>query len=245
MHAMHSIAIPQEAKRHNVHTMQAFLHSVQVMQENLHRRNREETGGPLPQTPTRRNSKQHRCVQTSCTPPLEHFFHYPHPSITTSSKMVVWLLNIAIRTPPSLEATLWSKGHQSQAQRSLIERHVEQDHWHWNKKNCYWGIGKKLSEKNIDHFFYLCSFETGFCFDQWRMEYRSQAWHHFMSKLCRSWFARSEGFQRVIPSWCCRKCFDIGSKIAWFLCEHRTGEWEVGETFLKWFIIHEDKIEFL
>ena len=36
--------------------------------ENLHRRNRDETGGPLPRTPTRRRTKQHRCVQTSRAP---------------------------------------------------------------------------------------------------------------------------------------------------------------------------------
>ena len=39
--------------------------TVKDLQENLHRRNREETGGPLPRTPTRRRAKQHRCVQTS------------------------------------------------------------------------------------------------------------------------------------------------------------------------------------
>ena len=37
-------------------------------QENLHRRNREETGGLLPRTPTRRRTKKHRCVQTSRAP---------------------------------------------------------------------------------------------------------------------------------------------------------------------------------
>ena len=45
-----------------------LLHNLQAMQENLHRGNREETGGPLPQTPTRRKTKLHRCVQTSRAP---------------------------------------------------------------------------------------------------------------------------------------------------------------------------------
>ena len=45
-----------------------LLHNLHAMQENLHRRNREETGGPLPRTPTRRRTKQHRCVQTSRPP---------------------------------------------------------------------------------------------------------------------------------------------------------------------------------
>ena len=39
-----------------------------AMQENLHRGNREETGGLLPRTPTRRRTKQHKCVQTSRAP---------------------------------------------------------------------------------------------------------------------------------------------------------------------------------
>lgn len=181
------------------------------------------------------------------SPPLEHFFDYPHPSIT-------FIFQDGGMTSQHCNSNpTFSGGH------SLIKRSPKSSSKIIDWKTCRarsltlkqkqfllrYTVGKKLSKKNIDHFFYLCSFETGFCFDQWRMEYRSQAWHHFMSKLCRSWFARSEGFQRVIPSWCCRKCFDTGGKIAWFLYEHRTGEWEVGETFLKSFIIHEEKIEFL
>ena len=38
------------------------------MQDNLHSQNREEPGGPLPRTPTRCRTKQHRCVQTSRAP---------------------------------------------------------------------------------------------------------------------------------------------------------------------------------
>ena len=45
-----------------------ILHNLHAMQENLHRRNREETGGPLPRTPTRDRTKQNRCVQTSRAP---------------------------------------------------------------------------------------------------------------------------------------------------------------------------------
>jgi len=45
-----------------------LLHNLHAMEENLHRGNREETGRPLPQTPTRRRTKQHRCVQTSRAP---------------------------------------------------------------------------------------------------------------------------------------------------------------------------------
>ena len=45
-----------------------LLHNLHAMQKNLHRRNREETGEPLPRAPTRRRTKKHRCVQTSRAP---------------------------------------------------------------------------------------------------------------------------------------------------------------------------------
>ena len=35
-----------------------LLHNVHAMQENVHRRNREKTGGPLSRTPTRRRKKK-------------------------------------------------------------------------------------------------------------------------------------------------------------------------------------------
>ena len=51
-----------------VKSLPSNLKDLHTMQENLHRGNREETGGPFPRTPMTRRTKQHRCVQTSRAP---------------------------------------------------------------------------------------------------------------------------------------------------------------------------------